>query len=64
MQLQPGTCQSRYIIDDQWLNDPKCREPIPNEFGTLNAVITIGRFGCNGNKPRVCENKKKKDNGA
>jgi 1,4-alpha-glucan branching enzyme len=41
LQLRPGIYKYRYIVDGEWLNDPNCQEHVPNEFGTLNDVITI-----------------------
>ena len=38
--LPPGTYQYKYIVDGEWVEDPKA-DSVPNEFGTSNSVITI-----------------------
>ncbi len=38
--LPPGTYQYKFIVDGEWLEDPKAASA-PNEFGTYNSVITI-----------------------
>jgi 1,4-alpha-glucan branching enzyme len=38
--LPPGTYQYKFIVDGEWVPDPKA-DSIPNEFGTENSVVTI-----------------------
>ncbi len=39
--LPKGTHEYKYIVDGNWSIDPKCREWVPNPYGTLNNTITI-----------------------
>ena len=39
--LPPGTYQYKFIVDGEWMEDPGA-ESAPNQFGTLNSVITVG----------------------
>jgi 1,4-alpha-glucan branching enzyme len=39
--LQPGRYQYKYLADGQWLPDPKARECVPNEHGSLNSVVVV-----------------------
>jgi 1,4-alpha-glucan branching enzyme len=38
--LPPGTYQYKFIVDGQWVEDPKA-DSVPNQFGTQNLAITI-----------------------
>jgi 1,4-alpha-glucan branching enzyme len=35
--LDPGTYEYKFLIDGQWVEDPKA-ESVPNGFGTMNSV--------------------------
>jgi len=39
--LPPGKYQYRFIVDDQWQDDPQCPERVPNPFGTCNCVRVV-----------------------
>ena len=39
--LPPGTHQYKFLVDGEWMEDPKA-ECVPNEFGTHNSVVTVG----------------------
>ena len=39
--LKPGKYQYRLLVDGQWLNDPRCPELLPNEFGSTNCVLSV-----------------------
>jgi 1,4-alpha-glucan branching enzyme len=39
--LPPGAYQYRFLVDDDWRNDPTCSECVQNLFGTLNCVKRI-----------------------
>jgi 1,4-alpha-glucan branching enzyme len=39
--LPPGSYQYKFIVDGEWVADPKAGSVL-NEFGTENSVITIG----------------------
>jgi len=38
--LPPGTYQYKFIVDGEWVEDPKA-ESVANDFGTSNSVITV-----------------------
>ena len=38
--LPPGTYQYKFIVDGEWVKDPKA-ESVANDFGTSNSVITV-----------------------
>ncbi len=40
LSLAPGTYQYKFIVDGEWVEDPKA-ESVPNDFGTRNSLITI-----------------------
>ena len=42
IKLDPGTYTYRFLVDDQWLNDPACTMHAPNPYGGQNSVIQIG----------------------
>jgi 1,4-alpha-glucan branching enzyme len=39
--LEPGRYQYKFIVDDQWQNDPTSNEVEPNCFGTANNVREV-----------------------
>jgi len=39
--LPPGRHEYKFVVNGQWLMDPKCREWTWNEHGTLNGVVTV-----------------------
>ncbi len=39
--LSPGRYQYKFIVDGQWIPDPKARENVCNQHGTLNSVIEV-----------------------
>ncbi|MEQ2008881.1 MAG: isoamylase early set domain-containing protein [Limisphaerales bacterium] len=40
--LPPGRHEYRFIVDDEWADDPQCLEREQNPFGTTNSVCTVG----------------------
>ncbi len=40
LSLPPGTYQYKFLVDGEWVEDPKA-ESVANSFGTRNSVITI-----------------------
>lgn len=38
--LPPGNHQYKFIVDGEWLEDPKA-EAVPNSFGTNNSQISV-----------------------
>lgn len=41
LNLKPGCYEYRFVVDGNWVDDPKAMEWIPNEFGTANAVLRV-----------------------
>lgn len=39
--LVPGEYQYKFLVDDQWRSDPLNPDFIPNDFGSLNSVLTV-----------------------
>lgn len=40
--LAEGTYTYRYIVDGQWMRDPRNPQVLPNEFNDYNSVVSIG----------------------
>jgi len=39
--LPPGQFEYKFLVDDQWVEDPKNEHTCPNCFGTWNSLIHI-----------------------
>ena len=39
--LPAGAHEYRYIVDGTWSEDPHNTESVPNEFGSLNSLVTV-----------------------
>lgn len=39
--LAPGRYQYKFVVDGQWMPDPRARENVPNQHGTLNSVVEV-----------------------
>src|SRR5690349_20531374 len=39
--LTPGTYEYRLVVDGQWIEDPACRDSVPNPFGGRNSLLTV-----------------------
>ncbi len=42
LELPPGVYEYRFIVDGVWLHDPEAAQSVPNPFGGLNSVVTVG----------------------
>ena len=40
--LPKGRYEYKFVIDGVWCVDPECAEWVPNNFGSLNSVVTVG----------------------
>jgi len=40
--LSPGEYQYKFIVDGQWVVDPKAAS-VPNSYGTENSVVAVSR---------------------
>ncbi len=41
MMLPRGTYEYRFVVDDQWVDDPGPSEKRLNEFGGNNSILTV-----------------------
>jgi len=41
MDLKPGRYEYRFVVDEEWENDPNCTIFAPNPFGSENCVLTL-----------------------
>jgi 1,4-alpha-glucan branching enzyme len=39
--LPPGTHHYRFIVDNEWCDDPECTLRVPNPYGTQNMVRQV-----------------------
>jgi 1,4-alpha-glucan branching enzyme len=39
--LPPGTHHYRFIVDNQWRDDPECTLRVPNPYGSQNMVRQV-----------------------
>lgn len=39
--LVPGKYEYKFFVDGSWLNDPRCKSCVPNNFGTQNCVVEV-----------------------
>lgn len=39
--LAPGTHQYRFLIDNEWKEDPNNSQRVPNEYGSYNSVVVV-----------------------
>jgi 1,4-alpha-glucan branching enzyme len=40
--LKPGRYEYLFVVDGKWMPDPAAPESVPNPFGGLNSVVSIG----------------------
>jgi hypothetical protein len=40
--LAPGRYQYKFVVDGQWIPDPRAQANVFNEHGTLNSVVELG----------------------
>ena len=39
--LNPGRYEYKFVVDGSWLNDPDCKERIPNSLGSANSILVV-----------------------
>jgi 1,4-alpha-glucan branching enzyme len=42
VKLKPGRYEYKFVVDGQWVPDPRSRETVVNPHGTLNSVVVVG----------------------
>ena len=40
--LPKGRHEYKFVVDGVWCVDAKCQEWVPNNYGSLNSVVTVG----------------------
>lgn len=43
--LPPGQYEYRFIVDEQWIDDPRATEFVPNIYGGINCIFTVTAEG-------------------
>jgi 1,4-alpha-glucan branching enzyme len=41
LSLSPANYQYRFVVDGQWIEDPKANDSVPNPFGGCNSVVHV-----------------------
>ena len=41
LSLAPGRYEYRFVVDGEWLSDPRAGESAPNEFGSTNSILAV-----------------------
>ena len=41
LMLYPGEYQYKFLVDGEWRSDAENPDFVPNEFGSLNSVLTV-----------------------
>jgi len=39
--LQPGRYEYRFVVDGEWMSDPRARAEVPNPYGSSNSVVAV-----------------------
>jgi 1,4-alpha-glucan branching enzyme len=43
LQLSEGTFEYKFLVDNQWVVDPKNERVCPNCFGTRNSIVSVSK---------------------
>ena len=41
LQMPPGRYEYLFVVDGQWVPDPRANESVQNPFGGINSVLTV-----------------------
>jgi len=41
--LPPGKYEYRFIVDEEWVDDPQAKESVVNPFGGRNAILVVAK---------------------
>lgn len=41
VKLKPGKYEYKFVVDGNWVNDPRCQACVPNGFGSQNCVLEV-----------------------
>jgi 1,4-alpha-glucan branching enzyme len=39
--LPPGRYEYKFLVDGNWVHDPRAQSNVPNTYGTLNSVVEV-----------------------
>ena len=39
--LKPGRYEYKFVVDGNWLNDPRCNSCTSNSFGSQNCILEV-----------------------
>jgi len=39
--LKPGRYEYKFLVDGNWVNDPRCHACVSNSFGSQNCVVEV-----------------------
>ena len=39
--LPPGEHRYRFLVDEEWCDDPECKLQVPNPFGSQDSVVQV-----------------------
>ena len=39
--LKPGKYEYRFFVDGQWIDDPRAKKTVGNQFGSKNAILEV-----------------------
>jgi len=42
LQLAPGQYRYKFLVDGQWQIDPEAEGQAPNDFGTMDSLVSVG----------------------
>ena len=42
LKLAPGKYEYLFVVDGTWLPDPTAKDAVPNPFGGVNSVLSVG----------------------
>jgi 1,4-alpha-glucan branching enzyme len=40
--LAPGVYEYRFVVDGNWVSDPRAKDSVPNPYGSTNALLKVG----------------------
>jgi 1,4-alpha-glucan branching enzyme len=60
--LPKGTYEYKFVVNGVWQHDPNGKAHTPNEFGSLNSVLVVGKPTQHKTHPHTFESLVSKDN--
>ncbi|MBR9915197.1 MAG: hypothetical protein GYB32_10300 [Algicola sp.] len=44
LHIKPGEYEYRFIVDGNWMEDPSNPSKVPNEYGSYNSYLNVGKY--------------------